>query len=92
MVEDERAENLADQKRNSKDQNQLDACADNFEIDRLNKMMSSEAAYTGELEDLYDKMLCKIDGLSRLVEQTNAKVLEQENHNMKLRLRVAGLE
>ncbi|CAA0836254.1 Unknown protein [Striga hermonthica] len=53
---------------------------------------SPSAAYTGELEDLYDKMLAKIDGLSRLVEQTNAKVQEQENHNMKLRCRVAGLE
>ncbi|KAK6118243.1 hypothetical protein DH2020_048029 [Rehmannia glutinosa] len=60
-----------------KDQKQLDNCAEGFEIDRVSKLMGSEAIYTGELEDLYDKMLAKIDGLSRLVEQTNAKVLEQ---------------
>ncbi|XP_051130406.1 uncharacterized protein LOC127250951 [Andrographis paniculata] len=92
MVEDEREESLADKKRNLKDQNQLDSSAEGFEIARLSKMMGSEAAYTNELEELYDKMLSKIDGLSRSVEQTNAQVLEQENHNMRLRCRVAGLE
>ncbi|PIN01755.1 hypothetical protein CDL12_25736 [Handroanthus impetiginosus] len=92
MVEDENGENRADKKRQLKDQKQLDACAEGFELGRLSKLMASEAAYTGELEDLYDKMLAKIDGLSRLVEQTNAKVMEQENHNMRLRYRVAGLE
>ncbi|KAL3826164.1 hypothetical protein ACJIZ3_022193 [Penstemon smallii] len=92
MVEDENGENLANKKRNLKDQKQLDMCADGFEVGRLSKLMGSESAYTGELEDLYDKMLGKIDGLSKLVEQTNSKVLEQENHNMRLRYKVAGLE
>ncbi|KAL7136119.1 hypothetical protein ABFS83_10G008300 [Erythranthe nasuta] len=92
MIEDSRGESLADGKRNLKDQKQLDTFSDGFEIKRLGKLMGSEAAYTDELEDLYDKMLAKFDGLSKLVEQTNAKVLEQENRNMKLRYRVAGLE
>ncbi|KAI3472835.1 hypothetical protein Pfo_029964 [Paulownia fortunei] len=92
MVEDEKGGSLEERKSNLKDQKQLDTCAEGFEIGRLSRLMGSEAAYTGELEDLYNKMLAKIDGLSRLVEQTNAKVLEQENHNMKLRYRVAGLE
>ncbi|KAL6520883.1 hypothetical protein OROGR_017452 [Orobanche gracilis] len=92
MVEDETGDNLADINNSLKDQEQLNACAEGYEIGRLCKLMGSEAAYTGEIEDLYDKMLAKIDGLSRLVEQTNAKVLEQENHNTRLRSRVAGLE
>ncbi|KAL6508084.1 hypothetical protein OROGR_024279 [Orobanche gracilis] len=92
MVEDETGDSLAVINNSLKDQEQLNACAEGFEIGRLSKLMGSEAAYTGELEDLYDKMLAKIDGLSRLVEQTNAKVLEQEIHNTRLRSRVAGLE
>ncbi|XP_011095227.1 uncharacterized protein LOC105174739, partial [Sesamum indicum] len=92
MLEDEAGESLADRKKQLRDQKQLDTCAEGFDVGRLSKLMGSEAAYTGELEDLYDKMLAKIDGLSKLVEQSNAKVLEQENHNMKLRCRVAGLE
>ncbi|KAL3654815.1 hypothetical protein CASFOL_000601 [Castilleja foliolosa] len=92
MVEDERGDNLGAKKNSLKDQKQLDSCVEGFEIGRLSKLMDSEAAHTGELEELYSKMLAKIDGLSRLVEQTNAKVQEQENHNMRLRYRVAGLE
>lgn len=92
MVEDGNDESLAGKGNQLKDQKQLDSCAEGFEIGRLSKLMGSEAAYTAELEELYDKMLAKIDALSRLVEQSNAKVLEQETHNMKLRCRVAGLE
>ncbi|KAL2557855.1 hypothetical protein Fot_02594 [Forsythia ovata] len=93
MVEDEKGETLGAIRRGLKDQKKLDMCAEGFEIGRMSRLVGSEAAsYTGELEDLYDKMLSKIDGLSRLVEQTSAKVVEQENHNMKLRYKVAGLE
>ncbi|GFP92781.1 hypothetical protein PHJA_001422400 [Phtheirospermum japonicum] len=92
MVEDETGDNLGDQKNSSKDQNQLDSCIEGYETGRLSKLMGSEAAHTSELEELYYKMLAKIDGLSKSVELTNAKVQEQENHNMRLRHRVAGLE
>ncbi|GFP96179.1 hypothetical protein PHJA_001762000 [Phtheirospermum japonicum] len=92
MVEDERGDNLGDGKNSLKDQKRLDNCAQGFEIGRLSNLMGSEVAHTSELEDLYYKMLAKIEGLSKSVEQTNAKVLEQENHNMRLRYRVAGLE
>ncbi|KAL8517172.1 hypothetical protein ACS0TY_015402 [Phlomoides rotata] len=92
MAEDEIRETLADKKNHLNNQKQLDTCADGFEIGRLRTLMGSEAAYTAELEGLYDKMLAKIEGLSRSVEETNAKVLEQETHNMRLRHRVAGLE
>ncbi|XP_073297888.1 uncharacterized protein [Primulina huaijiensis] len=93
MAEDEKEQTLASTKRNLINQKQLDMCAEDFDIRRLNKLMGSEAAnYTSELEDLYGKMLAKMDELSRLVEQTSAKVLEQESHNMTLRYKVAGLE
>ncbi|KAL3617450.1 hypothetical protein CASFOL_037771 [Castilleja foliolosa] len=92
MVDDITGDNLGDRKNSLKNQKQLDSCAEGFEIGRLSKLMGSEAAHTGELEELYYKMLAKIDGLSKSVEQTNAKVQEQENHNMRLRYRVAGLE
>lgn len=93
MAEDEKEQTLGSTKRNLVNQKQLDMCAEGFDIRRLNKLMGTEATnYTSELEDLYGKMLAKIDGLSRSVEQTSAKVLEQENHNMRLRYKVAGLE
>lgn len=93
MAEDEKMESLVSIKRGLKDQKELDLCAEGFEIGRLNKLMGSDASnYTAELEHLYDKMLVKLDNLARLVEASSAKVLEQENHNMKLRYKVAGLE
>ncbi|XP_022890852.1 uncharacterized protein LOC111405953 [Olea europaea var. sylvestris] len=93
MVEDEECETLEAIRRALKNQKKLDMCAEGFEIGRMSKLVGSEAAnYMGELEDLYDKMLCKIDALSKLVEQTSAKVVGQENHNMKLRYKVAGID
>ncbi|KAM3325727.1 hypothetical protein P3S67_000852 [Capsicum chacoense] len=93
MAEDEKAETLVGIKRGLKDQKELDMCAEGFEIGRLNKLMGSDASnYTAELEHLYDRMLVKLDSLARLVEKSSSKVLEQENHNMKLRYKVAGLE
>ncbi|XP_055812713.1 uncharacterized protein LOC129882446 [Solanum dulcamara] len=93
MAEDEKVETLVGIKRGLKDQKELDLCAEGFEIGRLSKLMGSDSSnYTAELEHLYDKMLLKLDSLARLVEKSSAKVLEQENHNMKLRYKVAGLE
>ncbi|KAK9054908.1 hypothetical protein SSX86_025987 [Deinandra increscens subsp. villosa] len=68
-------------------------CDEGFKIGRLKNLMGSEAAsYTAELEGLYYNMLKKMNGLAKLVEQSSARVLEQENHNMKLRYKVAGFE
>ncbi|XP_059668075.1 uncharacterized protein LOC132313364 [Cornus florida] len=95
VVEDGKseAENLKSVKMGSKDQKELNMCAEGFEVARLSRLMGSEATnYTAELEELYKKMLSKLDGLARLVEKSSAKVLEQENHNMKLRHKVAALE
>ncbi|KAA8517466.1 hypothetical protein F0562_017759 [Nyssa sinensis] len=96
MVEDSKSdgESLRGMRKISKeDQEELNACAEGFEVGRLSRLMGSEAAnYTAELEELYDKMLAKLDGLARVVEKSSARVLEQENHNLKLRHKIAGLE
>ncbi|KAI3811051.1 hypothetical protein L1987_20767 [Smallanthus sonchifolius] len=68
-------------------------CDEDFKIGRLKNLMGSGAAnYTAELEELYNNMLKKMNGLAKLVEQSSARVLQQENHNMKLRYKVAGFE
>ncbi|XP_071722455.1 uncharacterized protein [Rutidosis leptorrhynchoides] len=64
-----------------------------FKIDRLKNLMGSNASsYTNELEELYNSMIKKLNDLAKVVEQSSSRVLEQENHNMKLRYKVAGLE
>ncbi|XP_047328058.1 uncharacterized protein LOC124931595 [Impatiens glandulifera] len=86
-------ESLMGMKKFSKDQKELDMVADGFHISRLNSLMGPEAAnYTSELDNLYVKMLAKLEKLGRLVEKSSAKVSEQENLNMKLRYKVAGME
>ncbi|RWR81280.1 BRCA1-A complex subunit Abraxas [Cinnamomum micranthum f. kanehirae] len=80
-------------KRVAKEQQQrgLDACSQGFEVGRLSRLMGSDAAnYTAEMEDLYGKMLGKLESLARAVEKSSAKILEQENRNIKLRWKVAG--
>lgn len=78
MSEDQDDECLGRLKQVSKDQRDLDMCAEGFDVGSLSRLMGSEAVnYTAGLEDLYSKMLVKIENLSRLVEKTSAKVLEQ---------------
>lgn len=93
MAEDKDEKSLSDLRRIAKDQTELNMCAEGFEVGNLSRLMGSEASnYTAGLEDLYEKMLAKLEGLARLVEKSSAKVLEQENHNIKLRYKVAGLD
>ncbi|KAK9290273.1 hypothetical protein L1049_008440 [Liquidambar formosana] len=93
MAEDKDEGSLNYTSRVAKDQRELDMCAEGFEIGSLSRLMGSEAAnYTAGLEDLYEKMLAKLESLARLVEKSSAKVLEQESHNMKLRYKAAGLD
>lgn len=78
MNEDQDERNLNQMKRLSKDQRELDTCADGFDVGRLNRLVGSDATnYTSGLEDLYEKMLVKIENLARQVEGSSAKVLEQ---------------
>ncbi|KAM1386758.1 hypothetical protein PS1_033185 [Malus domestica] len=96
MNVDRGEESLDQLKQHNKDQSELDMCSEGLDVGSLSRLMGSEAAnYTAGVEDLYEKMLVKIETLTRLVEQSSAKVLEQENHNRKLRYkaaRPAGLE
>lgn len=70
----------ATQVSNAQAQRQLDTCAEGVQIGSLSRFMGSEATnYTAGLEDLYEKMLSKLDSLSCLVEKTSAKVHELVN-------------
>ncbi|XVE97150.1 hypothetical protein REPUB_Repub02eG0286400 [Reevesia pubescens] len=90
MNEDKNEEKLIGLKQTAKDQSELDMCAEGMQIGSLSRLIGPEAVnYTAGLEDLYEKMLSKIESLARLVEASSAKVLEQENRNRKLRYKVA---
>ncbi|XP_027336334.1 uncharacterized protein LOC113850145 [Abrus precatorius] len=90
MVDDSGDVRLSRMKQASKDQRELDGCVEGFEVGRLSRMMGYEARnYTEGLEDLYQKMLVKIGNLTSLVEKSSAKVLEQENHNRKLKHKIS---
>lgn len=78
MNEDRRDEALSENKQVSKDQRELDMCAEDFPVSNLSRLIGSEASnHTAGLENLYEKMLAKIDSLARQVEKSNAKVFEQ---------------
>ncbi|KAM1095058.1 hypothetical protein TB1_009417 [Malus domestica] len=87
----DRGEETLDQlKQHNKDQSELDMCSEGLEVGSLSRVMGSEATnYTAGIEDLYEKMFVKIETLTRLVEQSSAKVIEQENHNRRLRYKAA---
>lgn len=78
MNEDKDESSLNQIKQVSKDQRELDVCAEGFEVSSLSRLMGSEATnYTAGLENLYEKMLVKIENLARQVEMSSAKILEQ---------------
>ncbi|OMO84970.1 FAM175 family [Corchorus capsularis] len=78
MHEDRNEENLIGMKQASKYQSELDLNAEGLTIERLRRLIGPEAVnYTAGLEDLYEKMLSKIESLARHVEASSAKVLEQ---------------
>ncbi|WCJ27981.1 hypothetical protein M5689_009692 [Euphorbia peplus] len=93
MNEDRDEGSLSGMKQVSSDQGVLDMCAEGFPVRDLSRLMGSETVnYSAGMENLYEKMLAKIDSLAKQVEKSNAKVLEQENHNRKLRYKVARAE
>ncbi|XP_062094996.1 uncharacterized protein LOC133800902 [Humulus lupulus] len=96
MREDRHDETLGQRKQVSKIQRELDMCTEGLEVGELSRLMGSQAVnYTNGVEDVYEKMLAKIENLARLVEKSSAKVLEQENLNRKLKSKIArfpGLE
>lgn len=77
MSEDNKSES-EDMSLLSKNQSQLDLCADGFQVKRLENLTGPIASgYTSEVEDLYGKMIEKLNKLARRVEKSSAKVLEQ---------------
>ncbi|PRQ42808.1 putative FAM175 family protein [Rosa chinensis] len=95
MNVDKGEESLGQLKKGLKAQSELDMCAEGLEVSSLSRLMGSEAVnYTSGVEELYEKMLVKIESLARQVENSSAKIREQEDHNRKLRhkaTRTAGL-
>ncbi|XP_026441550.1 BRCA1-A complex subunit Abraxas 1-like [Papaver somniferum] len=84
---------LSELKEREKGQKKLDNVVQGFEVGRLSKLMGSQAMnYTQELEALYEAMLMKLEGLARVVEKSNEKVIEQELRIGKMRNKFAGLE
>ncbi|KAK4744256.1 hypothetical protein SAY87_010568 [Trapa incisa] len=72
---------------------ELDLIVEDFQISDLGRLMGTEAAaYTAGLEEMYEKMLGKINTLTRQVEKSSARVIELENLNSKLRSDVAGIK
>lgn len=78
MNEDGNEENVTGMKQTEKDQALLDTCAEGMQVGRLSQLIGPGATnYTAGLEDLYEKMLSKIESLARLVETSSAMILEQ---------------
>ncbi|CAL9051540.1 unnamed protein product [Musa banksii] len=74
-------------------QHLLDLPAEGYGLDRLGKLVGPAVTeYASELEDLYGKMLLKLENLSRLVEESSSRVLEQENWISELQSRMEGLK
>ncbi|KAJ6804733.1 uncharacterized protein M6B38_184490 [Iris pallida] len=64
-----------------------------FGVEKMEGLIGEKAAdYTAELEELYQKMLAKLEGLARMVEKSSAWVLDQETQNSVLRNKITGLE
>ncbi|XP_042406818.1 uncharacterized protein LOC121996776 [Zingiber officinale] len=79
----------------AREQQQLDDSTGGFEVDRLGRLVGSVATeYTSELEDLYEKMMLKLESLAKVVDESSAKILEQENRvsELKRKGRMEGLD
>ncbi|KAJ3671724.1 hypothetical protein LUZ60_007803 [Juncus effusus] len=84
-------ESLGDLKEKARGQKTLDSVSDGFGVERLEKLVTGNS-YTNELEDLYCSMLSKLEGLVRQVEKSSIRVSDQENRNLELRCKLAGME
>lgn len=60
------------------DEGEREKKIEGFDKEKLKKLVGPSAtAYTGALEDMYGKMIAKLQNLARLVEESSALVLEQ---------------
>ncbi|KAJ4772109.1 BRISC complex subunit Abro1 [Rhynchospora pubera] len=86
-------ESLLAMKEKAREQKVLDSSTEGFEVERLERLVGVPTnAYTHEIEELYRSMLSKLESLTHQVEKTSAMVFEQENQNLELRCKVAGME
>lgn len=73
----------------AREQQMLESSAEGFSVERLGRLVGPVASQcTSELEDLYGRMLLKLESLARLVEESSAKILVQENQLSELRSRI----
>ncbi|CAK9196425.1 unnamed protein product [Sphagnum troendelagicum] len=65
----------------------LDMYSQDFSVDRLQKLISSggKGGHVQELEDLYTKMLKKLEGLAKQVCESSDALVAKEAENVKLR-------
>ncbi|KAL6653430.1 hypothetical protein ACP70R_009008 [Stipagrostis hirtigluma subsp. patula] len=74
------------------EQKAVDDMVDGFGIGRLQGAVCSAAGQAAEMDDMYAGMIRRLEKLAREVEKSNLRVLEQENRNLLLRFRSAGME
>ncbi|CAA7051030.1 unnamed protein product [Microthlaspi erraticum] len=92
MNEDRDEGSLSAKKQALSDQKEIDALAEGLQVGYLKRLVGAEAAnYTGGIEEMYERMLAKVESLASEVEQSSAKVFEQDNRNRKLRYRIARI-
>uniref|UniRef100_A0A1J3FC83 BRISC complex subunit Abro1 n=2 Tax=Noccaea caerulescens TaxID=107243 RepID=A0A1J3FC83_NOCCA len=90
MNEDRDEGSLSAKKQALNDQKEIDALAEGLQVGDLKRLVGAEAAnYTGGIEEMYERMLAKVESLASEVEKSSARVYEQENRNRKLRYRIA---
>lgn len=77
MQEDMEEQRLSVMMQATKEKKELDLMVEGFEIGNLRRLMGLEAtAYMAGLEEMYEKMLAKINSLARQVEKSSSRVLE----------------
>ncbi|CAH2054482.1 unnamed protein product [Thlaspi arvense] len=77
MNEDRDEGSLSAKKQAMKDQKEMDALADGLQVENLKRLVGAEAAnYTGGIEEMYERMLAKVESLASEVEKSSARVLE----------------
>ncbi|CAO2201637.1 unnamed protein product [Urochloa humidicola] len=74
------------------EQKAVDEMVDGFGIGRLQGVLGSAAGQAAEMDEMYAGMLSKLEKLAKEVEKSNLRVLEQENRNLLLRSRYAGMQ
>ncbi|XP_006298122.2 BRISC complex subunit Abraxas 2 [Capsella rubella] len=92
MIVDRDEGSLGAKKQAVKDQKEIDALAEGLQVGDLKRLVGAEAANnTGGIEDMYEKMLAKVQSLASDVEKSSDRVFQQEKHNRKLRNRIARM-